>query len=179
METLFNIIYSFYNFIVSNIVGLLNVIVAFWLVVEAKKMREVATQPELVFYLKLVNEYTVIGRLENVGNGVAYNIEITSENDFKLFHNNSFNSAFEKIKVLAPKQYFDVQINYLDVGNKIISLEKKSIIKVIWTKAKKNKKNFFVFTMELEGNYFQNVPRLESLSTIAKSIERLERHLKR
>ena len=179
MEILGNIIYSIYNFIVTNIVGLLNIIIAFLLVIEAKRMREATTQPELVFYLKLVNEYTVIGRLENVGNGVAHNISVNAENDFSLFHRNSFNTAFDKIKTLAPKQYFDVQIDYLNIGNQIISLEKNTSIKVVWTKSNKKKNNFYEFTMELDKNYFQNTPRIESLSTIAKSIENLERYLKR
>ena len=179
MGVYINMLSSVLSFIWTNIVGLLNVLIAFLLVKEAKKMREVTTQPELVFYLKLVNQYTVIGRLENIGNGVAYNVSVSADNDFILFHDNNFNTAFDKIKSLAPKQYFDIQIDYLNINNEIMSLEKNALIKVLWTNTKKLNKSIYEYSMILDKLYFKNTPRIESLSNIAEAIKELERNLKR
>ncbi len=64
------------SIVVGISVGIVNVIVAYKLLMETKKLREFSTKPELVFSLVPVENYLVVGRLKNIGNGIAYNIEV-------------------------------------------------------------------------------------------------------
>jgi hypothetical protein len=60
--------------IVEIVCPVISVIVAYFLLKESRKLYKTATSPNLVFSFHSLSSNNVFGRLENIGNGTAYNI---------------------------------------------------------------------------------------------------------
>jgi len=164
------------SIVVGISVGIINVIVAYKLLTETKKLREVSTKPELVFSLVAVEHYIVVGRLKNIGNGIAYNIEVKSDIDFQIFSGYSLSTAFRELKYLAPNQYFDISYGHINIKNEIINF-KNHTLEISWTDTKedlgiRNTAKFF-----LSKKYFKNAPRPFDFTQVTEAIERLREEI--
>ena len=160
------------NFITKEIIGILNILIAFFLLKEAKKMREIATDSELVYSLQLIDDYTVIGKLENIGNGVAYNIEVASDVNFSTFYDVPINEAFKSLEYLAPKHSYYIKYGYLNINNEIIPFEDHNVT-LKWTQSKSVKRNKRTAQFFISGNYFKNTPGKVGLKEVVDAIENL------
>lgn len=164
------------NTVINTVVISLTLVVAFFLLIEYKKMTRVATKPELIFSLFLAEKYIVIGRLKNIGKGIAYNIEVKSDKDFNILHDPPISNAFEEVGCLAPEQHFDITYGRINIKNEIMEFQNHTL-EIFWTDTEKksekgNRAKFF-----LSKTYFKNTPRTSDLSHVVDAIEDLKEEI--
>ena len=161
--------------IVEIICPVISVFVAYFLLKESRKMYKMSTSPNLVFSFHSLSSYMIMGRLENIGNGTAYNIEVDVSPDFTVMKRKSLNKAFENVNYLAPKQSFDVLYCPININNRLIGFKSHSL-KVSWSHKKKSNKRHY-FDTHFEESYFDSFPSSHTFDDLVKEIKDLNRNL--
>jgi len=161
--------------IVEIVCPVISVIVAYFLLKESRKLYKTATSPNLVFSFHSLSSYNVYGRLENIGNGTAFNIKVEVIPDFNVFDSYSINQAFDNVSYLAPKQYYDVFYGAININHKLLGF-KPHKLKISWTK-KKNSKKKYHFETQFEDSYFDSFPTAHTFDDLVKEMKDLNRNL--
>ena len=162
--------------IVEIIVPVISLIVAFFLLRESRKMHVLSSSPNLVFSFHSLSSNRIIGRLENIGYGIAYNIKVDLEPDFKIMRSTSLYKLFENVSYLAPKQFYDVDYGFVNINHKLIDFKPHKLI-ISWSKKKNDKKRYYFVTCFKES-YFDSFPTSYSFNDLVKEIRDLNRNLK-
>jgi len=163
------ILNNIFSFIVENLIGITSVVVMFLILWETMRWHRKESAPLLIYTLYIINEYTVIGKLENIGNGIAYNIKVEcTPTDVKIF-GGSVDEKFNDLHYLGPKNSYPVQYGYLNTENDVTKLTKHDVI-VSWTK-KPNSNKKVMATFSIEEGYFKSYPRKPEIAKQVKDLK--------
>jgi len=151
------------------------VIVAYFLLKESRKLFKTTTS-NLVFSFHSLSSNNVYGRLENIGNGTAFNIKVEVIPDFTVLDSYTINQAFDNVQYLAPKQYYDVFYGSINIYQKLLGFVPHKL-KISWSNKKKsNKRNHF--ETQFEESYFDSFPTANTFDDLVVEIRSLNRNLK-
>ena len=110
------------------------VLVSIRMLKEMKIQRKRLEEPSLVYYLKHI-DYGVFGVIENIGQGVAYNIETKfyPEDSFHILKKKDENINFLKsLSYLAPKQSVNFFLGHKNIFDNVIGCDRHKVI-LRWT----------------------------------------------
>ncbi len=155
---------------------LTNVFIAYFLLKEARKMRDLSSSSNLVFSFISLSSYSIIGRLENIGFGTAYNIKVKVEPDFKIMNEKSLEEIFKNVKYLAPKQSYDINYGYINIDDDLSGFSKHKLT-VSWTNTIKNKSPKY-FIVDFSKDYFKSYPYIKTIEDLIESIDNIGYQLK-
>ena len=162
--------------IVEIVCPIISVIVAYFLLKESRKMYNISTSPNLVFSFNSLSSHSIYGRLENIGNGTAYNIKVKITPDFEILRSKSINQVFNSLTYLAPKQCYDVNYGSININHKLIGF-KAHKLQVSWTNKIKSKKMYH-FEADFDESYFDSFPTSNTFNDLVKEVKNLNRNLK-
>ncbi len=163
--------------IIGVILAIISVIVAYFLLKENRKMRELSTSPNIVFTFLSSSQNRILGRLENIGYGTAHNINVKVDPDFQIMGRKSLQKIFKNVNYLSPKQCYDTDYGFINIDNNLIGFKKHKLT-ITWTR-KKQDKNKEIFIANFEEDYFKYFPCSHSFSDLVNSIDNLNNNLER
>ncbi|NQV17833.1 MAG: hypothetical protein HQ534_04740 [Armatimonadetes bacterium] len=163
--------------IIGIILAIISVIVAYFLLRESRKMHVLSSSPNLVFSFHSSSQNRILGRLENIGYGTAYNINVKVDPDFQIMGRKSLQKIFKNVNYLSPKQCYDIDYGVINVDNNL-KVFKKHKLTITWTRKKQDKKKE-IFIANFEEDYFINFPCSHSFSDLVNSIDNLNNNLER
>ncbi len=166
MSEIFNNIFSF---IVENLIGIASVVVMLLILWETRWWHRKESAPQLIYTLDIINENMVIGKLENIGNGVAYNIKVECEPPGVEVFKSKMDEKFKPLNYLGPDDSYIVQYSYLNINDDVIDFKKHKVL-VSWTKKQTATKRIQATFFIGEG-YFKSYPRKKEIATQIKELK--------
>jgi len=111
------------------------VIISMKMLKEMKIQRKKLEEPNLVYYINNIG-YRIYGIIENIGNGVAYNIK-TEINPKESIEEKEILKTIEYFSYLAPKQSISFSLGFIAINGHLNFKKHKMILK--WSKTKDGK----------------------------------------
>lgn len=158
-----------YRLIVENLIGIASVVVMLLILWETRRWHRKESAPQLIYTLDIVNEYMVIGKLGNIGKGVAYNIKVEFDPQEISILGKNIKESFKALKYLGPQSSYNVQYGYLNIYNEVIDLREHKVV-VSWTKKQKSKRKIMAIFFIGEG-YFKSYPRKLEIAKQVKDLK--------
>lgn len=163
----------------SEIISFFSLIVSFFILHEARKMWELNTEPEVIYYVtKIDGFYYAI--LENIGNGVAYNIicELTFDSEIEKPY---LDPSIEKAKVvkrefeyLAPGQTLTFKMGGISLSKSLVGFDTHRV-QLKYNKKKQRKETTVQFI--INKSTIVHLENKGNLKTIAEKLEDIENKL--
>lgn len=161
--------------IINLLALVINLMLVYFILKESRKMRELSSSPNIVFTFLSSSQNQILGRLENIGYGTAYNINIKVDPDFQIMGRKSLQKIFQNVNYLSPRQCFDIDYGFINIDNNLLCFKKHKLT-ITWTR-KKQDKNKEIFIANFEEDYFKYFPCSHSFSDLVNSIDKLSNNL--
>lgn len=168
------------DFTVRNIFPIVNIIVAFFVLREAYLMRRLETTPDVIYYIHNSgsNFFAVI---ENIGNGVAHNLNIEIEFDSEVYPPFIESGDMEgktykgHYSFLAPKQSLELELGWIYADHSLGGFDTHRT-KLTFTKEPDNKKKI-ESSFQINKNQILDAKDDGNLKIIAKKLDELKSEL--